>query len=104
MNDGGVQRADRYDLDAYDAMLRIEHHDAELLDRVRAVQGQEVRGELARRIQAWPFIGATHQRPATQLDCSEHLCGACPTNPAHVAERAKSDTGEAVQASGLFQQ
>ena len=37
MDDGGVERADRQDLDANDAMLRVEHDDAELFDRVRAV-------------------------------------------------------------------
>ena len=61
-------------------MLRIEHHDAELLDRPRSELRQQVTGHLARRDELQPRRRTPKQRAAAELDGCEHLrgLGLCP--------------------------
>ena len=71
-----VERAERDDLDPNESMLRVEHRDAELLDRARAVLRQQERGNLLRRVQSRTFVQDGHERPPPELHGCQYLCGA----------------------------
>src|SRR5262245_6928968 len=73
MHEGGVERANRDNPDSDDTVLRVEHHDAELLHRAGAVLRKEVRRELSWCTQPWPLRNASDERATSKLDGRKNL-------------------------------
>ena len=90
MDDRRIEGANGDHLHADDAMLRIEHDDAELLHRQAAELGKQVCGELLRRAELRPIGPPLYQRAAPELDGGKHLRRAC-----------RPDTGHAAQCPGV---
>ena len=78
-------------------MLRVEHDDAELLDRQAAVLRQQVRREIAWRAQLKTFVEPTDQRSSTELDGGGDLDGTHGTDTGHALQLAEVGAHETVQ-------
>ena len=78
--------------------------DAKLLDWSRPVLRQQVRRQLARRVQTRTIHVSARQRPAAQFDCRKHLRGPCAAD----ARNAPPEVGDAgarqpMQAAALLE-
>src|SRR4051812_40091050 len=98
MHDTGVERADREQRRAQDAALRVEQHDAEMLDGAVAELGQQQRGGVARRDDLRPVAAAADERAAPRFDRGDQLRGAGNADAGYLAEIVGRRAREAVQA------
>jgi hypothetical protein len=104
MNDRRIQGTDRDDPDANDTVLRVEHDEAELLDRAGAVLWQKIRGEVAWAGEPRPVRSSAQQRAPAQFHGGNDLGRPSRTHTAHAAQMARAHAGETVQAAGGIDQ
>src|SRR5262245_2319145 len=104
MNDGAVEGTDRQQLDANNAIFRVEHQDAELLHRRRPVFGQQIPGRFARCQEARPLDHVAYERPASELNGGDYLRGTCVADARDVAQRAHAETRKSLKPAGMLNQ
>ena len=93
------------DLDADDAVLRVEHHDAELLDRRGAVLRQQVARQLSRRLvsRGRSFAPRTSVRRPSSTAASNLRRARARRCPVH-AQLVRRGARQAVQSARAFEQ
>ena len=83
-------------------MLRVEHHNAELLDWFGSKLRQQVRRDLARVAELHTCRRTTQQRAAPQLDRRKNLRGFGRAHAVESFEIVDTYTWNAMQSTGVF--
>jgi len=103
LDDRRVERSGRHDCRFQDSMFRIEEHDAELLDRARAIRGHQIGCGIARRPQLNPGAGGAGQRPPAEFERGHQLRRLRCADPADARQIGGSRSHQAVHATAGVQ-
>ncbi len=99
-----VERAARDDPRGQAPVLRVEQHDAELLDGVGAELRHQPQRQIARRRELPPLVDVGHHGPAPQFERRQHLRGPRRPDAAHLAQLHFGQPQQAARSAAARQQ